>query len=72
MFDLDSNLLNVLSIYECFSLLFIFTASTPLRKDTGVFESFDRFYTSCFIGSKCRNYALNLCFIYKISITLKT
>ena len=31
-----------------------FTASTPLRKDTGVFESFGRFI----IGLKCHNYAL--------------
>ena len=33
--------------------------STPLRKDTGVFESYGRF-----IGLKCHNYALYLCFIY--------
>ena len=31
-----------------------------LRKDTGVFESFGRF-----IGLKCHNYALYLCFVYE-------
>ena len=39
---------------------YAFTDSTPLRKDTGVFESFGRF-----IGLKCHNYALYLCFAYK-------
>ena len=37
-----------------------FTVRTPLRKDTGVFKSFGRF-----IGLKCHNYALCLCFVYK-------
>ena len=39
----------------------IFTASAPLRKDTGVFESFARF-----IGLKCYYSALYLCFIIYI------
>ena len=35
------------------SIIFAFTDTTPLRKDTGVFESFGRF-----IGLKCHNYVL--------------
>ena len=45
--------------------------STPLRKDTGVFEILGRFLTSCFIGLKCHNYSLKSCFGYKISNTRK-
>ena len=41
-------------------IIFAFTDSTPLRKDTGVFESFGRF-----IGLKCHNYALCLRSVYK-------
>ena len=41
------------------NFIYIFAfASTPLRKDTGVFDSFGRF-----IGSKCHNYALYFCFL---------
>ena len=40
-------------------LLFASTASTLLRKDTGVFEFLGRF-----IRLKCHNYALYLCFVY--------
>ena len=46
--------------------IYIFTASTPLRKDTGVFESLSRF-----IGLKCHSYALYLCFVYKQCNTRK-
>ena len=38
-------------------------ASTPLRKDTGVFEIFGRF-----IGLKCHNYAIYLCLCIYIYI----
>ena len=38
--------------------IFIHTDRTPPRKDTGVFESIGRF-----IGLKCHNYALYLCFV---------
>ena len=46
--------------------LFTFTASKSLRKDTEVFDSFGRFVTLCFIGLKCRKYALNSCYIYNL------
>ena len=42
------------------------TASTPMRKDTGVLESFGHFLLSCFIGLKCPNYALSLFYIHNI------
>ena len=55
----------VLHIY-----IYIYVAqSTPLRKDTGVFKSFGRF-----IGLKCHNYVLYLCFIcmYKDDLSCTT
>ena len=48
-------------IYICMA----FTASTPLRKETGVFKSIGHFLSSCFIGLKCHKYALMLLFFDK-------
>ena len=47
-------------VYICVIYIYTFTASTPLRKDTGVFESFGRF-----IGLRCHNYALYFSFVYE-------
>ena len=46
------------NIKRNFDTLYI-TDSTPPRKDTGVFESVGHF-----IGLRCHNYALCLCYIY--------
>ena len=40
--------------------LYALTASTPLRKDIGVFKRLGRF-----IGLKCHDNNLFLCFVYK-------